>query len=91
MAGRRPLWAGGRWTYLGRFRLGLALHLDGQPLLLLGWFLGQTAELALAGAVVGSGLAGRRVWRLFWVVVGLVVVCILATIILQSLGPRLAQ
>ena len=56
------------------------------PLLLLGWFLGQTAELAIAGAVVGSRLAGRRVWRLFWVVVGLVVVCILATIILQSLG-----
>jgi hypothetical protein len=42
--------------------------------------------LAIAGAVVGSGLAGRHVWRLFWVVVGLVVVCVLATIILQSLG-----
>jgi hypothetical protein len=28
--------------------------------LLMGWFIGQTLELAIAGAVVGSGLAGMR-------------------------------
>ena len=45
----------------------------------------RTVELAIAGAVVGSGLAGTRVWRLLWVVVGLVAVCVIATIILHSL------
>lgn len=70
----------------GAFVLGLLSISTASVPLLLGWFVGQTAELAIAGAVVGSGLAGMRVWRLSWVVVGLVVVCILATIILQSLG-----
>jgi hypothetical protein len=35
----------------------------------MGWFIGQTLELTIAGAVVGSGLAGMRLWRLFGVVI----------------------
>ncbi len=70
----------------GAFVLGLLSISTASVPLLLGWFLGQTVELAIAGAVVGSGLAGRRIWRLFWVVAGLVVLCVLATILLQSFG-----
>ncbi len=70
----------------GAFVLGLlSISTAGAPLLV-GWFVGQTVELGIAGAVVGSGLAGTRVWRLLWVVVGVVVVCVLATILLQSIG-----
>jgi hypothetical protein len=54
--------------------------------LLIGWFVGQTAELAIAGAIVGSGLGGRRLRWLLGVVMGLVVLCAGATIVLQSTG-----
>jgi hypothetical protein len=54
--------------------------------LLIGWFIGQTLEMTLAGAVVGSGLAGMRLWRLFGVVIIFVLLSVIITIILQSLG-----
>jgi len=54
--------------------------------LLMGWFIGQTLELAIAGAVAGSGLAGMRLSRLFGVVIVFVLLSIVTTIILQSLG-----
>jgi hypothetical protein len=53
---------------------------------LAGWFIGQTLELAIAGAVVGSGLAGMRLRRLLGVVLVFVLLCVATTIILQSLG-----
>jgi hypothetical protein len=55
-------------------------------LMLMGWFAGQTLELAIAGAVAGSGLAGMPLRRLFGVVIVFTVLSILTTIILQSLG-----
>jgi hypothetical protein len=70
----------------GAFVLGLLSISTASFLLLIGWFIGQTVELAIAGAIVGSGLAGLRLRRLFGVVVGLVLLAVIATIILQSVG-----
>jgi hypothetical protein len=70
----------------GAFVLGLlSISTAGVPLLV-GWLVGQTVELGIAGAVVGSGLGGRRVRWLLGVAVGLIVLCATATILLQSLG-----
>lgn len=70
----------------GAVVLGLLSISTAEVPLLLGWFVGQTAELGLAGAVVGSGLMGGRLRGLVAGVVGLVVLCVAATILLQSLG-----
>ncbi len=70
----------------GAFVLGLlSISTAGVPLLV-GWLVGQTVELGVAGAVVGSGLAGRRSRWLVGIAVTLLVVCASATILLQSLG-----
>jgi len=70
----------------GAFVLGLASVSTASLSLLSGWFIGQTLELALAGAVVGSGLAGVRLWRLFGVVMAFILLSVITTIILQALG-----
>jgi hypothetical protein len=52
----------------------------------LGWERPPRLELGLAGAVLGAagdGVAPKRIWA---VVVGAVVACVVATIVLQSLG-----
>jgi hypothetical protein len=70
----------------GAFVLGLhSISTAGVPLLV-SWLVGQTVELGIAGSVVGSGLGGRRLRWLVGVVVGLLVLCVGATILLQSLG-----
>lgn len=51
-----------------------------------GWWIGQTIELGLAGAVFGAAADGVPLKRI-WIVVGVVVVaCVAGTIVLQSLG-----
>jgi len=70
----------------GAFVLGLVSISTASFSLLIGWFIGQTLEMTLAGAVVGSGLAGMRLWRLFGVVIIFVMLSVIITIILQSLG-----
>jgi hypothetical protein len=70
----------------GALALGLASISTASYRLLLGWFIGQTLELAVAGTVVGSGLAGVRLRRLFGAVLLLVVLSVVATIVLQSLS-----
>jgi len=54
--------------------------------LLAGWFVGQTIELGIGGAVTGAGFAGRTLKWLTWRVIGFVVLCALITVILQSTG-----
>jgi hypothetical protein len=70
----------------GAFVLGLLSISTASFTLLIGWFIGQTLELSLAGAVVGSGLAGMRLRGLFGVVIAFVLLSVVATVILQSLG-----
>ena len=70
----------------GAFVLGLLSVSTASVSLLIGWFVGQTLELATAGAVIGSGLAGMRLRRLFVVVIVFVLLSMVTTIILQSVG-----
>ena len=70
----------------GAFVLGLLSVSTASVSLLIGWFIGQTLELAIAGAVIGSGLAGMRLRRLFVVVIAFVLLSMVTTIILQSVG-----
>jgi hypothetical protein len=70
----------------GAFLLGLLSISTASVVLLMGWYIGQTLELAIAGAVVGSGLAGMRLRRLFGVVIAIVLLSVIITIVLQSLG-----
>jgi hypothetical protein len=70
----------------GAFVLGLFSISTASPTLLLAWFAGQTLELALAGAVVGSGLGGTRLRRLFGLAIVFALLSIVTTVILQSLG-----
>ena len=62
--------------------LGLLSISTANPQLLIGWFIGQTVEFGVAG----SGLASARLLRLSLQVLIFFIVCIGATILLQSLG-----
>ncbi len=70
----------------GAFALGLLSISTASHGLLLGWFCGQTVESGIAGAVVGSGLAGVRLRRLFGVVLLFVLLSVALTVALQTLG-----
>lgn len=70
----------------GSFVLGLFSISTASPALLLGWFLGQTVELGTAGMVVGHGFAGRRLGRLFVIVLILVIIAVVAGVIVQNVG-----
>jgi len=70
----------------GSMVFGLASISTAGYALLLGWFLGQTAELGIAGAVIGSSLGGVSHRRLFMRVIGFVVFSVFLTIVLQLTG-----
>ena len=54
--------------------------------LLTAWWIGQSIELGLAGAVIGASSAGARLGRIWAVVLMAVLACFAATVTLQSLG-----
>jgi hypothetical protein len=54
--------------------------------LLAGWWLGQAIELGLAGAVLGAAAGGARSKRIWALVIVAVIICVVATITLQSIG-----
>jgi hypothetical protein len=54
--------------------------------ILAGWWIGQTAELGLAGAALGAAANGVPLKRIWTIVTGAVIACVAATIVLQSLG-----
>ncbi|HEX9129226.1 MAG TPA: hypothetical protein VF850_08700 [Gemmatimonadaceae bacterium] len=79
----------------GSFTVGLYSISTATLPLLAGWWIGQTVELGLAGAVLGAaqnGVPMKRIWSLVAVAV---VLCFSATIAMQSLGfapaARIAQ
>lgn len=76
--------AGG--TVWGALVLGLYSISTASVSLLAGWWVGQTVELAFAGAVLGAA-ANRVPLKRIWAVVGVaVVVLAAATVVLQTLG-----
>ena len=54
--------------------------------LLVAWFLSQTLQMAVAGMVAGSGLAGQRLRTLFLRVALFVLLLVVVTIVLQNVG-----
>jgi hypothetical protein len=70
----------------GAFVLGLWSISSAEPDLLAGWFVGQTIELAIAGAVIGGGLAGERLKRLALIATGFMLACVIVTATLQISG-----
>ncbi len=57
-----------------------------EPGLLLGWWVGQTVELGLAGFVIGALLGGSAVRRLAWRIAAIFVVAAVSAVVLQVLG-----
>lgn len=70
----------------GSLTLGLYSISTASPELLWGWFLGQTVELGIAGAVGGRALAERKLSRLFWMILFFVIVAMVAGIIWQNVA-----
>jgi hypothetical protein len=70
----------------GAFVLGLLSISTAAPSLLVGWFFGQTAEVGIAGMVVGSGLAQARLVPLLIKVLIFVIAAFLVTVAMQSFG-----
>ena len=54
--------------------------------LLLAWWIGQTLELGIAGIVIGEGIAGKRLSKLILWVIVFIVLMIIITFILQTVG-----
>jgi hypothetical protein len=70
----------------GAHVIGLYSISTAAPALLAGWWLGQTVELALAGALLGAAAAGMTARRMWAIVVITIVACLFATVTMQSLG-----
>jgi hypothetical protein len=66
--------------------LGLASISTASWQLLAGWFVGQTVELGLAGAVVGAALQGVPMRRLWLIALGWCFIALTGTVLLQTLG-----
>lgn len=69
----------------GALALGLASIATAPPALLLGWFVGQTLELGLAGAVAGAAFHGTRPRTVFLRVLALFAACLVLGVLLQNL------
>ncbi len=70
----------------GALVLGLFSISTADVSLLAGWFLGQTVELALAGAVAGSGLTAKHIGRLSLKVAAFILFLAIITVVLQTSG-----
>lgn len=70
----------------GALLLGIYSISPAPPTLLMGWWVGQTAELGLAGAVLGAAAAGTPLKRIWTVVSVAAVAFVIAAIVLQSVG-----
>jgi hypothetical protein len=85
-------WAGARFgaaagaVVWGALTAGLYSISTASTTLLAGWWVGQTVELALAGGLLGAFFAGASAKRLWTVTLVVVVACVAATVVLQSIG-----
>jgi len=70
----------------GALAIGLFSITTARWAVLAAWWIGQTIELGLAGAVLGAAANGVPLKRIWAVVGGAVLVFFIATAILQSLG-----
>lgn len=71
----------------GAFCMGLASISSAAPFLLLGWFLGQSLEMALGGLVIGIASSTERMGRLTgWVLLGVVILIALGIVIQNVMG-----
>ena len=70
----------------GAMGIGLYSISTARPALLAGWWVGQTMELGLAGAVLGAAANDVPLKKIWAVVAAAVLVCATATVVLQSLG-----
>ena len=70
----------------GALILGLLSISTASLSLLVGWFLGQTVELGIAGMVMGSGLSTNRLLSLLVKVIIFFVFMVALAILLQNVG-----
>lgn len=85
MSGLRYGFAVGAVTW-GAFAAGLYSISTATVPLLAGWWIGQTAELGLAGAVLGAAAKGTPMRRIWGLAAGGLLACVAATVLLQSVG-----
>ncbi len=70
----------------GALVLGLWSISTADVSLLAGWWIGQTAELAVGGLVIGAILGGMRIRSVAWRVGALLVAGAVVAVVLQSIG-----
>lgn len=70
----------------GALLLGTWSISSADPALLLAWWVGETVQLAVGGAVVGAALAGRGLRRLGLVAGGVLLIGAVLAVVLQSIG-----
>jgi hypothetical protein len=68
--------------------LALASVFSIRSSLLFLWFFGGWIQYIAAAAVIGRGLSGERLGRLSVIVVTIVILMMVATIVMQNLGPN---
>jgi hypothetical protein len=66
--------------------LGMYSITTAGPILLVAWAVGQTIEMAYAGAVAGQGLEAKSLGRLFLVVTLATIGLVIIAIVMQSVG-----
>lgn len=69
----------------GAFMLGLISISTAELSLLVGWYLGQSLEFGIAGAVIGCGLAAKSLKPLFVKVLVSIIILLIITIALQNI------
>lgn len=70
----------------GALLLGLWSVSTAHPAVLAGWWIAQTVELAIGGAVIGSIRGGVRVRTVAWRVAVLIVIGAISAVVLQTIG-----
>ncbi len=70
----------------GALALGLLSVSTAKIGLLIGWWIGQSLELGIAGAIVGRALEKSTMRSLWIMVIVFVIILIIVTILLQNLG-----